>query len=115
VTSVAETRERIAAAVKRAREDNQPSLLELITYRFRGHSMSDPAKYRQKEEVETWRMQDPIERTQRALQLLHGVDEATLEKFDGEIIAEVDAAYEFADKAPQPPPEARFANILGGE
>ena len=115
VTSVAETRERIAAAVKRAREDNQPSLLELITYRFRGHSMSDPAKYRQKEEVETWRMQDPIERTQRALQLLHGVDEATLEKLDGEIIAEVDAAYEFADKAPQPPPEARFANILGGE
>jgi pyruvate dehydrogenase E1 component alpha subunit len=115
VTSVAETRDRIAAAVKRAREDNQPSLLELITYRFRGHSMSDPAKYRQKEEVETWRMQDPIERTQRALQSLYGVDEATLDKLDGEIVAEVDAAYEFADKAPQPPPEARFANIMGGD
>ncbi len=115
VTSVSETRDRIGAAVKRAREDNQPSLLELITYRFRGHSMSDPAKYRQKEEVETWRMQDPLERTLRALQLLHGLDEAALEQIDGEVIAEVDAAYEFADKAPPPPPEARFANILVGE
>ena len=115
VTSVAETRDRIGAAVKRAREDNQPSLLELITYRFRGHSMSDPAKYRQKEEVETWRMQDPLERALRALQTLHGLDEATLERLDGEIIAEVDAAYEFADKAPQPRPEARFENILVGD
>ena len=115
VTSVHETRARIAAAVDRARADNQPSLLELITYRFRGHSMSDPAKYRQKEEVETWRLQDPLERTLLALQQLHGLDEATLEQHDAKIIAEVDAAYEFADKAPQPPPEARFANILGGE
>jgi pyruvate dehydrogenase E1 component alpha subunit len=115
VTSVAETRDRIAAAVKRAREDNQPTLLELITYRFRGHSMSDPAKYRQKEEVETWRMQDPLERALLALQQLHGLDEAALEKLDGEIIAEVDAAYEAADAAPQPPPEARFNNILVGE
>jgi pyruvate dehydrogenase E1 component alpha subunit len=115
VTSVAETRERIAAAVKRAREDNQPTLLELITYRFRGHSMSDPAKYRQKEEVETWRLQDPLERTLRALQQLHGLDEAALEEHDRKIIAEVDAAYEFADSTPQPPPEARFENILVGE
>ena len=115
VTSVAETRERIGAAVKRAREDNQPTLLELITYRFRGHSMSDPAKYRQKEEVETWRLQDPLERTLLALQQLHGFDEAALEKLDNELIAEVDAAYEFADAAPQPPPEARFENILVGE
>jgi len=115
VTSVAETRERIGAAVKRAREDNQPTLLELITYRFRGHSMSDPAKYRQKEEVETWRVQDPLERALLALQQLHGFDEATLEKLDEEIIAEVDAAYEFAAAAPQPPPEARFKNILVGE
>ena len=115
VTSVAETRDRIAAAIKRAREDNQPTLLELITYRFRGHSMSDPAKYRQKEEVETWRLQDPLERTLRALQQLHGFDEAKLDELDAKIIAEVDAAYEFAESTPQPPPEARFENILVGE
>lgn len=115
VTSVKETRDRIKVAVDRARRDNQPTLLELITYRFRGHSMSDPAKYRQKEEVETWRLQDPLERTLLALQQLHGLDEATLDGYDAKIIAEVDAAYEFADTTPQPPPEARFENILVGE
>jgi pyruvate dehydrogenase E1 component alpha subunit len=115
VTSVAETRRRLGEAVERARSDGQPTLIEMITYRFRGHSMSDPAKYRQKEEVEQWRMQDPLERTLKALQVLHGVDEPTLEQLDGEIVAEVDAAYEFAERSPQPPPEARFKNILVGE
>lgn len=115
VTSVTETRERIAAAVKRAREDGQPTLIELITYRFRGHSMSDPAKYRQKDEVDTWRLQDPLERALLALQQVHGFTEEALEELDEEIIAEVDAAYEFADSAPQPAPEARFKNILVGE
>ena len=115
VTSVQETRARISEAVERARKDNHPTLVELITYRFRGHSMSDPAKYRQKEEVDRWRMNDPLERTLRALQALHGVAEAELDAIDEKVVAEMDAAYEFAERSPPPPPEARFANILVGD
>ncbi len=115
VTSVAETRARLAEAIKRARVDNQPSLVELITYRFRGHSMSDPAKYRNQDEVGKWRAQDPLERALQALQTTHGLSEAALDAYDEEIIAEVDAAYEFADEAPQPAPETRFNNILVGD
>ncbi|MBL9099704.1 MAG: pyruvate dehydrogenase (acetyl-transferring) E1 component subunit alpha [Myxococcales bacterium] len=115
VRSVHETRQRLGAAIQRARETSEPSLVELITYRFRGHSMSDPAKYRNKDEVDRWRLQDPLERTLVMLEKVHGLDEAALEALDAEIVAEVDAAYEFADKAPQPPPEARFQNIMVGE
>lgn len=115
VRSVAETKQRLAAAVERARVSGEPTLVELITYRFRGHSMSDPAKYRGKEEVDRWRIQDPLERTLQVLTHVHGVDEATLEAIDAELIKEVDEAYEFAVNAPEPPPEARFENILVGE
>ena len=115
VTSVQETRARIAAAVDRARKDHQPTLIELITYRFRGHSMSDPAKYRQKEEVDRWRMNDPLERTLRALQVIFNVAEAELEVIDEQVVREMDAAYEFAERSPAPAPEARFANIMVGD
>ncbi len=115
VRSVPETRERLAAAISLARDHNAPVLVELITYRFRGHSMSDPAKYRGKDEVDRWRIQDPLERTLQVLQQIHKVDEAALEAMDAELIKEIDEAYEFADNAPQPPPEARFENILVGE
>ena len=60
VHDIFETRERLRAAVERARRDSQPSLIELLTYRFRGHSMSDPAKYRTKEEVDHQKDLDPI-------------------------------------------------------
>lgn len=112
VTSVQETRRRLGEAVERARKENRPTLIELITYRFRGHSMSDPGKYRQKEEVERWRLNDPLERTLLALKKVFGVKEEELDALDDEVVAEMDAAYEFADKSPQPPPEARFENVL---
>jgi len=115
VTSVKETRDRIKAAVDRARRDNQPTLLEHIKRSSGGHGKSEEVKDRQNKEKKTWRLQDPLERTLLALQQLHGLDEATLDGYDAKIIAEVDAAYEFADTTPQPPPEARFENILVGE
>src|SRR5207253_5364268 len=57
---VLRVRDRVAAAVKRAREERQPTLIEVETYRFRGHSMSDPATYRTREEVEEWKKRDPV-------------------------------------------------------
>ena len=104
--------EPLSEAVARARSEGRPTLVELITYRFRGHSMSDPAKYRQKEEVDRWRRNDPLERTSLALQQIFGVPEAELEAIDEVVVQEMDAAYEFADRAPLPEPAARFANVM---
>jgi pyruvate dehydrogenase E1 component alpha subunit len=74
--------------------------------------MSDPAKYRQKGELEAFRANDPLEQTRRALTELHGMTEDQLEALDEEIIQAMDAAAEFADQSPQPDPEHRFRNIL---
>lgn len=112
VTSVAETQARLGAAVKRAREGGGPTLVELITYRFRGHSMSDPGKYRNKEEMEEQRRWDPLERTYQALMQVHGMSEEALEDLDQEIVAEMEASVTYAEESPDPAPEARFRNIL---
>jgi pyruvate dehydrogenase E1 component alpha subunit len=105
-----ETRERLRAAVERARKDNQPSLIELLTYRFRGHSMSDPAKYRTKEEVDMQKDVDPLHRAEVDLRQRFGMDDAALEQVDEEIVAEMQKAVDFADASPQPDPEFRFRN-----
>ena len=105
-----ETRERLRAAVERARKDNQPSLIELLTYRFRGHSMSDPAKYRTKEEVDMQKDVDPLHRAEVDLRQRFGMDDTALEQIDDEIVAEMQKAVDFADASPQPDPEFRFRN-----
>lgn len=112
VTDPFQVRERIGAAIKRAREESQPTLVEVLTYRFRGHSMSDPAKYRGKGELEAFRASDPLERVRRALQELHGASEQDLDALDDQIVAEMDAAMTFADESPQPDPAHRFENII---
>src|SRR5688572_17095327 len=78
VDDVFETRERLRKAVDKAR-NNEPSLLELLTYRFRGHSMSDPAKYRGKQEVDEWKGRDPLYVAERDLREVHGMSESALE------------------------------------
>jgi len=111
VDDVVDTRARLAEAVEHARHHNRPALVELLTYRFRGHSMSDPGKYRTKEEVEQWRSRDPLHHCE--VQLLEaGMTEQELEAIDNEVIAEMDAAAEFADESPLPEPEHRFRNNL---
>jgi pyruvate dehydrogenase E1 component alpha subunit len=112
VTDPFQVRDRLGEAIRRAREESQPTLVEVLTYRFRGHSMSDPAKYRGKGELEAFRANDPLERVRRALMELHNMSEEELEALDEEVIAEMDAAAAFADESPQPDPEHRFANIL---
>jgi len=108
VRDVFETRARLGKAIEQARHDNQPALIELLTYRFRGHSMSDPAKYRTKDEVEQWRERDPLHRAQAELQADHGLSEQELEAIDETVAAEMDAAVTFAEESPLPDPEHRF-------
>ena len=112
VTDPFQVRDRIGAAIERARTESQPTLVEVLTYRFRGHSMSDPAKYRGKGELEAFRASDPLERVARALQELHGMSEDDLEALDDTIIEEMDQAMAFADESPFPDPEHRFKNIM---
>jgi pyruvate dehydrogenase E1 component alpha subunit len=106
-------REATARAVERARKDKTPALLEARTYRFRGHSMRDPAGavYRTKEEVEREKLRDPIilfrDRAVGA-SLLTNEDVQAIEKDVNDI---VDEAVAFADASPEPPPEELFTDI----
>ena len=88
------------AAVRRAREQSLPTLVEIKTYRYRGHSMADPAKYRTKEDVEQWKERDPISTLASKLDEL-GLGELR-QKIDNEVEAEVKDAVEFAQNSPFP-------------
>jgi pyruvate dehydrogenase E1 component alpha subunit len=89
-------------AAARAREGEGPSLIEAITYRFRGHSMSDPAEYRSKREERIWQDRDPIKNLRRRLLGERHVPESRLEAIDREIVAVIDDAVKFADESPEP-------------
>ena len=91
-------------AVERARRGEGPSLLEMKTYRYRGHSRSDPAKYRPEGELEAWKARDPIP-AQRTRLVAAGVDEATLDEVDAETRAKVAEAEAFARAGAEPSPE----------
>ena len=91
---------RIAAAVKRAREESQPTVIEVRTYRFRGHSMSDPAKYRTSSEVEEHKRRDPILLARR--DLLTMIGEERVSAIDAEVETEVKDAVKFAEESPEP-------------
>jgi pyruvate dehydrogenase E1 component alpha subunit len=92
----------VVEAVARAREGDGPSLIEAVTYRFRGHSMADPAEYRSKREERIWQARDPIVRFRRRLVTERRIAEAALDKIDAAITAEIDDAVKFADESPEP-------------
>lgn len=100
-------------AVVRARRPSAPTLLEIRTYRFVGHSMSDPihGHYRTKEEVEAHRKRDPITLWAEKLKAEGLLDDAAFEKLDAEVKAEVQDAYEFADQSPDPDPEMLWKDV----
>lgn len=96
---VVKVKRRIAEAVERARTTGEPTLVEVVTYRFRGHSMSDPGLYRTKDEVEEWRRRDPLNRCrQRLLDL--GFPEQELQALEDDVRAEIEDAVKFADESP---------------
>lgn len=104
--------ERMKAAVARARRGEGPTLVEICTYRFRGHSMSDPGKYRTAEEVEEMKKtRDPV-RIARERLLARGTPESRLATVDEEVEAEVQDAVAFADAAPPATHETMVQTVL---
>lgn len=94
------------------RSGKGPILLELKTYRYRGHSMSDPAKYRSREEVQAVRDQsDPIERLKRAMADA-GIDEDRIKTIDKEIRQVVNESADFAENAPEPEMSELYTDVL---
>ena len=104
-------RECIAEHLRAAREDRQPTLVESLTYRFRGHSAADPEVYRTKEEVQEWRKRDPIVIFAERLKQAGMIDDAELEEMDRKAIEAVDEAVAFAEASPEPALESLYDNI----
>ncbi|MBW0145101.1 pyruvate dehydrogenase (acetyl-transferring) E1 component subunit alpha [Sphingomicrobium clamense] len=109
---VLEVRGAAEVALDWVRSGKGPIILELKTYRYRGHSMSDPAKYRTREEVDSYRkQQDPIDRANAELQEM-GVSEEELKEIDKEIKAIMVEAAKFAEDNPEPEPSELYTDVL---
>lgn len=93
------------------RSGNGPFFLEAVTYRFRGHSMGDPERYREKDEVEKWQEEDPIGIYRRHLLNKKIATGEELDELDDKVEAEVQEAVEFAESSPEPAPEELFTDI----
>lgn len=98
-------------AVERARKDYLPSLLEIRTYRFMGHSMSDPGHYRTRAEIERYQERDPIKVFGTNLREKGVLDEAGIKEIEERVRGEVERALKFADTSPEPAPEELYTNI----
>jgi pyruvate dehydrogenase E1 component subunit alpha len=108
---VLEVRDVVRRAAKRARAESLPILVEAKTYRFRGHSMSDPAKYRTKEEVEEWMKRDPIRILAERIYQLGIANEAQLKAIDDQAKQDVSNAVKFADESPVPDPATLYDDV----
>ena len=104
-------------ALRIAREERRPMLVEALTYRFRGHSMADPEEYRTKEQVAEWRRRDPVVSFGDRLVAEGVLDEGGREELDAAAMARVDAAVAFAEASPFPTPESLYDDVyvLGGQ
>jgi len=96
--------------IEKARSGEGPSLIEISTYRFRGHSMSDPAKYRSPEEVEIWKRRDPLIRARKMLEF-NGVEEKEFARIESEVRGIVEDALKFAEESPEPPPSELYTDV----
>ena len=101
-------------AVDRARTEQVPTLLEIRTYRFMGHSMSDAVSgtYRSKQELDEYLQRDPITLLRTAMQARGQIDDAAVQALDDQIKAEVQDAWDFAEASPELPLEALYADVL---
>ena len=101
----------VAEALRVAREERRPTLLEAFTYRFRGHSAADPEVYRNREEVEEWQARDPIESFAARLVAEGVFDGGELERVRERVDGVIVDAVEFADASPEPPLESLYENL----
>jgi pyruvate dehydrogenase E1 component alpha subunit len=108
---VLDTHATVTEALRCAREERKPQLVEALTYRFRGHSMADPEEYRTKEEVEEWRGRDPINSFAKRLVDDKVLKQEDVERMDQEAIATVDEAVRFADESPFPDLDSLYDDV----
>jgi pyruvate dehydrogenase E1 component alpha subunit len=108
---VVAVRESVAAGIQAAREDSRPTLLEVVTYRYRGHSAADPEVYREREEVEEWREKDPIESFSRRCVEAGVLGEREVQQARDAAEATVLEAVEFAEASPEPPLDTMYENL----
>lgn len=101
----------ISEAAERARAGEGPTFLEIKTYRYRGHSMSDPASYRTKDELNSYKDIDPIETTRKTILDKKYATEEELEAIEDEIIEEVNASVKFAEESPLPDASELYTNV----
>lgn len=109
--SCEEVHKAMERAVRRAREGGGPTFLEIKTYRYRGHSMSDPAKYRSKEELEEYKEKDPINVVLKTIMDNSWATEAEIEQINEKVRLEVEEAVRFAEESPWPDTSELYKDI----
>src|SRR5438552_9835560 len=108
---VLKMREATQRAIKRAREESSPTLIEARTYRYMGHSMSDPGKYRTRAEIEKYQERDPIKIFTKTLKD-HGIlNDSDIAEIEAQVKEEVERSVRFADESPQPDPKELFTDV----
>lgn len=103
--------EAVASAAERARKGGGPTLLEIKTYRYRGHSMSDPGTYRSKEEVEQYKKLDPLEQVLDTMKKNKWIDDKGIEAMEAKVKALVDESVRFAEESPLPDPGEIYKDV----
>jgi pyruvate dehydrogenase E1 component alpha subunit len=98
-------------AVQRARNGEGPTFLEMRTYRYKGHSMSDPQKYRTKEELESYKAKDPIDAVRAEIEKKKYADEKWFEAIEAQVKAEVDESVKFAEESPWPEASELYTDV----
>jgi pyruvate dehydrogenase E1 component alpha subunit len=108
-------RETALRLIEEIRSGSGPQFLEVMTYRFRGHSMGDPERYRKPEEVHKWQEEDPIGIFRKHILKNKLAKEAELNKLDDEAMAIIEDAAAFAEASPEPAPEELWKHIYADE
>jgi pyruvate dehydrogenase E1 component alpha subunit len=109
--SVEAVHEAMEEAVARARRGDGPTFLEMKTYRYKGHSMSDAQTYRTKDEVKEYQTKDPIENVLQILKNNHWINDEQIEATEARVKAIIDESVQFAEDSPYPEPEELFKDV----